>query len=67
MQMIDGFPRRNRIDHLTTPERAIRDALLAVERQGAHPLLTDASNLLQQAKDKVADYVESADSAKNCG
>ena len=33
-------------------------ASLAVEEAGAHPLLTDAVNLLTQAKEKVADFVE---------
>jgi hypothetical protein len=30
-----------------------------IEAVGAHPLLTDASLLVQQAKGKIADYVES--------
>lgn len=54
----NGIPRRSRIDLYTPAETAIRDAMLAVEEAGAHPLLTDAVNLLGQAKDKVADYVE---------
>jgi hypothetical protein len=43
---------------LTPAETAIRDAMLAVEDAGADPLLTEAINLLQQARDKVADYVD---------
>jgi hypothetical protein len=39
-------------------ERAIHDAVQAVERAGAHPLLTDAVVLLGLAKEKVADFVE---------
>ncbi len=58
MQMIDGFPRRNRIDHNTPIELKIRDAMAAVESGDAHPLMTDAGILLQQALDKVADYVD---------
>ncbi len=58
MQMIDGFPRRNRMDHLTPAETAIRAAMAAVEEAGAHVLLTDAVVLLGQAADKVADFVE---------
>lgn len=54
----NGFPRRNRIDLDTEAESAIRNAIDAVERAGAHPLLTDAVVLLGEAKDKVSDYVE---------
>lgn len=32
--------------------------MLAVEETGCDPLLTDAVNLLQQARDRVADYVD---------
>ena len=58
MQMIDGFPRRSRLDLSTPAELAIRAAVEAVESAGAHPLLTDAVILLQQAREKVADFVE---------
>ena len=58
VQMIDGFPRRNRVDHWTPAEKAIQDAVDVVEAAGAHPLLTDAVILLGQARDKVADFVE---------
>jgi hypothetical protein len=62
MKMSDnGFPRRNRIDLYTPAETAIREAMLAVESSGAHPLLTDAVSLLEQAKNKVADFVDLAD------
>lgn len=53
-----GTVRRSRIDLLTPAEAAIRIAQIAVEEMAAHPALTDASNLLQQARDKVADYVD---------
>lgn len=56
--MVDGFPRRNRLDLYTPAETAIWSAMKAVEEAGAHPLLTDAVMLLQQARDKVADYVD---------
>lgn len=52
------FPRRNCVDLYTPAEEAIRKAVDAVEAAGAHPLLTDTVNLLQAAKDKVADFVE---------
>ena len=51
--------RRIRLDLMTPAELSIRNAMLAVEEVGAHQLLTDAVNLLQQARDKVADYVDS--------
>lgn len=57
----DGIPRRIRVDLYTPAETAIRNAMLAVEDAGAHPLLTDAVILLGQAKDKVADFVELED------
>lgn len=56
--MGDNIPRRIRIDLMTPAELAIRNAMLAVEEVGADPLLTDAVILLQQARDKVADYVD---------
>jgi hypothetical protein len=52
------FPRRSCLDQLTPAELAIRDAVQAVEKAGAHPFLTDAVNLLHQAQGKVADFVE---------
>lgn len=54
----NGFPRRNRVDLLTPAESVIRQAMLAVEDMPAHPLLTDAVTLIEQAKNKVADFVE---------
>jgi hypothetical protein len=57
-QMMDGFPRRNRIDLLTPAEKAVYDVIGVVESVGAHPLLTDAVILLGQARDKLSDYVE---------
>lgn len=55
---LSKFPRRNRLDKNTPAELAIRNAMLEVEKAGAHPLLTDAVILLGQAKDKVADFVD---------
>lgn len=52
------FPRRNCIDLLTPAEKAIYDAGQVVEAGCAHPLMTEAGQLLQQARDKVADFVE---------
>lgn len=54
----DGIPRRADVLLDTPAETAIRNAITAVEAAGAHPLLTEAVMLLQQAKDKVSDFVE---------
>lgn len=54
----NGFPRRNRIDLNTPAELAIRKAIESVEEAGCHELLTDAVNLLDEAREKVADFVE---------
>lgn len=52
------FPRRNCLDLATPAEKSLWDAMQAVEAAGAHPWLTDAINLIEQAKQKVADFVE---------
>lgn len=54
-------PRRVCIDQLTPAEFAIWAATQQVEAAGAHPLLTDAVVLLQQAREKVADWVDGAE------
>jgi hypothetical protein len=59
--MTDAAPRRICVDLLTPAERAIYDAVQAVEAAGAHVLLTDAATLLQQARARVADYVDRDD------
>lgn len=51
--------RRNDVLRMTATEKAIHDAMITVENEGAHPLLTDAVVLLGQARHKVADYVDS--------
>lgn len=58
MKMIDGTPRRCRLDLLTPAEIALWQAASMIEDSGAHPLLTEAIMLLQQARERVADYVE---------
>lgn len=55
---MNDIPRRNRIDLLTPAESAIREAMLAVEQAGAHPLLTEAVELLDEAKNVVGDFVD---------
>lgn len=62
----DGIPRRCDLTLMTPAELAIRDAVLAVEAAGAHPLLTDAVVLLGEAQNKVADFVELPKEGKPC-
>ena len=53
-----NIPRRICLDLMTPAELAIIEAVRAVEEAGAHPRLTDAVNLLSQARDAVADFVD---------
>jgi len=55
---LPGIPRRMRLDLFTPAERAIYDALAVVEGAGASVHLTDAGQLLQAARAKVADHVD---------
>src|SRR5262249_15830177 len=54
----NGVPGRCRVAPDTRAEKALRDAVAGVEVAGAHPWLTDAVNLLQKARNKVADFIE---------
>jgi hypothetical protein len=58
MENINSVPRRYRLDLLTPAEIALWQALSAIQDSGAHPFLTEAGELVKQARDKVADYVE---------
>lgn len=62
-KLIDGVPRRNRVDLNLIPEKAIREAMKRVEEIGADPILTDAIILLEKAFNKVADYLDSNEEA----
>jgi hypothetical protein len=53
-----AIPRRARLGQLTPAERAIHDAVRAVENLPADVRLTDAVILLQQARERVADYYD---------
>jgi hypothetical protein len=55
---VEGFPRRCKVDEMIPAELAIREATLAVEALGAHPLLTKAVILLGEAREAVADFVD---------
>lgn len=56
--VVDGIPRRVRLDLLTPPEMAIRNAIDIIEQGPADQRLTDAAVLLQEAAEKVADFLE---------
>jgi hypothetical protein len=56
--MSDNVPRRARVEMWTPAEKAIHDAVHSVEAMPASVHLTNAVILLQQAKDKVADFVD---------
>lgn len=56
--MADEIPRRVRVDKFTSAERAIYDAIQAVEAVGADVRLTDAVVLLGAAQSSVADFVD---------
>lgn len=60
--MSNEIPRRSRIDRFTPAEKAIWDAVQAVEAAGAHPDLTAALNLLHEARHHVANFVD----GQNC-
>jgi hypothetical protein len=55
---VDKFPRRNQRQLLTPAEIAIQDAIIVLDKAGAHPLLTDALDYLKKAQSKVADFVD---------
>lgn len=55
---IPQVPRRNRLDLCTPAEMAIYNAVQEVEKLAADVRLTDAVTLLQQAREKVADFID---------
>lgn len=50
--------RRNRIDLMHPAEKIIYDAMQEVEKVGADIRLTNAINLLSEAKDNVSDFLD---------
>lgn len=55
---MEGVPRRNCLNLLTPAEKAIYDAMQEVEKMDADVRLTEAVVLLEQAQNKVADYID---------
>lgn len=54
----NGTPRRNQLNKFTAKEMELYDIMQNIEKLGAHPLLTDVINLIDQARYKLADWVE---------
>ncbi len=52
------IPRRIMLEKMTPEEIAIRAIMLQIENLGAHPLLTDVIVLLDQAREKLADWID---------
>jgi len=55
---MNAMPRRNQVLKWSAAEHAIYAAVQAVEALGADVRLTEAVVLLQEAREKVADYIE---------
>ncbi len=55
----DGIPRRAYMPEWVPAEKAVQDAVDEVEKMPADIRLTEAVMLLGQARDKVADYIDS--------
>lgn len=60
VRMSGGFdwPRRASLEHMTPAEVAIRNAVIEVEKVGAHPDLTAIVTGLGDLQDKLADYID---------
>lgn len=58
----DKIPRRSKVLEWTPAEKAINDAVQAVETMPADVRLTEAVCLLSQAQNKVADFVDGVNS-----
>lgn len=54
-----GYARRQDLTQTTIEEDMIRDCIQRVESLGCHTMLTETINLLDQARNKLADYLES--------
>lgn len=54
----EDIPRRSQMQQWSVAEYSIFSAIQTVEFTGCHPLLTEAVQLLVQAKEKVADFVD---------
>jgi len=55
---MDAIPRRIRFDLMSPAEKAIQEAIWEVEKLPADVELTNAVILLQDAKNKVSDFLD---------
>jgi hypothetical protein len=62
---IEEVPRRADMRRWTAAEKAIYDALQAVEAMPADVRLTDAVTLLGAAKDSIADFIDGVESSRS--
>lgn len=58
---MEDWPRRSQIQKLTPAELKIRNLVWEIEELGAHPLLTDTVCLLQDARNKLADWIDAGE------
>lgn len=66
MGIKDNYPqRRNRLDEMVPAESRIIFAMQAIEEMPADESLTEAIVLLEKAKNKISDYVDSQKSIRN--
>lgn len=57
-EFLDNIPRRHKLWLMTPEELAIFNLIGEVEKLGAHPLLTDTVVKLQEAREKLADWID---------
>lgn len=57
--MPTDIPRRIRLDQFFPQEKLIYDAMQEIEKMPPDVRLTEAGNLLNQVREKVADFIES--------
>lgn len=58
-----GYARRQDLMLTTKEENEIRKCIAMVEAIGCHTLLTETVNLLDQARNKLADFLENEPSS----
>lgn len=64
---MNELPRRCKLPQLTLEELLIYQTIQSVERLGADPVLTEVVVLLNQAKEKLADWVDKKETNKTIG
>lgn len=64
---MEDFPRRNQPKKMVRAERAVYDAIWLVEEMPTDQRLAEAVTLLQQAKDKISDFVDALPESTKTG